>query len=68
MPEEAKHLGGRPRLRHERLDGRGRVSAVPLRLDDGVADLDRPLLGDERAADLAPTTSSPERCTRNGPN
>src|SRR6185295_18417721 len=31
----------------------GRVAAVPLRLDNGVADLDRPLLIDERAADLA---------------
>jgi hypothetical protein len=27
--------------------------AVPLRLDDGVADLDRPLVVDERATDLA---------------
>jgi hypothetical protein len=51
--QDATHVRGRARLGHERLDRRGCVSAVSLRLDNGVADLDRALLVDERATDLA---------------
>ena len=53
MRHDPTHVGVLASLRYERLDRRGRVPAVPLRLDDGVADLHRPLLVDERAADLA---------------
>ena len=62
VSHDATHPGGLARLRHERRDGCGRVPAVPLRLDHGVADLDRPVLIDERAT-ISPTTrSSSERC------
>jgi hypothetical protein len=37
---------------HERLDRRSRVPAVPVRPDDGEANLSRPHVVDERATDL----------------
>ena len=53
MGNDPAHLRGLARPCHERLDRRRGVPAVPLRLDDGVADLERPDLVDERRTDLA---------------
>src|SRR5215212_6214305 len=38
VSHDATHLGSHTGPAHERLDRGGRVPAVPLRLDDGVAD------------------------------
>jgi hypothetical protein len=52
VSHDAPYVRRFARLPQERVDRRGRVTVVPLRLDDGVTDLDRPLLVDERATDL----------------
>jgi hypothetical protein len=62
------HVGRLARLQHERLHRRRGIPAVPLRLDDRIADLDRPHLVDEGATDLADDEVVVGAVEEEGPN